>query len=417
MRTSRKAGFTLVELLVVIAIIGILVGLLLPAVQAAREAARRMSCSNNFKQIGLAMHNYHSAFKQLPAQGGGTLRPGSIHGQFDIRTNMRTQSALVGILPYMEQQAMWEKIANPSIETVSGDPVGNFLFGLIDTWPAMGPVPWLNTEYVPWMTEIPTLRCPSDPGVGLPAMGRTNYAVCQGDSTIWYMNFGPYDGGWSPWEYTRLRNDATGRGVFRYRFPGAKFRDILDGLSNSIMMGEIITGLGDRDTRGNPAYDIPGAYESANACRGYISPTRPQFWADGTDGGTAPPGVYGVDGPYNDWQRGFVWASSCGIDTMFSTQLPPNREACADFYNKWYPGQMGASSRHQGGAHILMSDGAVRFVTDSIEAGNGDSNSPGYGSDSQAIQPPPLQPGAPSPYGLWGSLGTRASKEVIDTEF
>ena len=72
MRKSKNWGFTLVELLVVIAIIGVLVGLLLPAVQAAREAARRMSCSNNFKQIGLSIHNYHSAYKRLPTQGGGT---------------------------------------------------------------------------------------------------------------------------------------------------------------------------------------------------------------------------------------------------------------------------------------------------------------------------------------------------------
>ena len=191
----KQTGFTLVELLVVIAIIGVLVGLLLPAVQAAREAARRMSCSNNFKQIGLAIHNYHSAFKQLPTHGAGTDTLGgpAPNGSTGATTNWWSNygaanawrlSALVGLTPFCEQQALWEQISNPS--TVNAlDPSTPYTV----PWPAMGPVPQ-NLRYAPWVTEIPTLRCPSDPGVGLPALGRTNYAACLGDS-MWWSVRGP----------------------------------------------------------------------------------------------------------------------------------------------------------------------------------------------------------------------------------
>ena len=126
--SKLNRGFTLVELLVVIAIIGILVGLLLPAVQAAREAARRMSCSNNFKQIGLALHNYHSAYKQIPRHGGGTLpwtgadAPGSWFRPSDFGNRFRL-SSLVAMTPFIEQQALWEKIANRNQDrTDGGDP-------------------------------------------------------------------------------------------------------------------------------------------------------------------------------------------------------------------------------------------------------------------------------------------------------
>ena len=191
-----RKGFTLVELLVVIAIIGILVGLLLPAVQAAREAARRMSCSNNFKQIGIAIHNYHSAFKELPMHGAGTGSPQG--GQAPFGTTDRTRdwwrnygdanawrlSYLVGLTPYIEQQGLWDEISNPSLVNALAPDVP-----LTVAWPPMGPTMQF-LQYRPWVTEIPMFRCPSDPGVGLPAQGRTNYAACNGDS-MWWSVRGP----------------------------------------------------------------------------------------------------------------------------------------------------------------------------------------------------------------------------------
>ncbi|EMI19571.1 protein containing DUF1559 [Rhodopirellula maiorica SM1] len=117
----HRAGFTLVELLVVIAIIGVLVGLLLPAVQAAREAARRMSCSNNFKQLGLAIHNYHSAYNQLPLQMGGSAqvsgfaadarRPGT--ATIPKGNNRFWLSALVGLTPFLNSNPFGNRSATP----------------------------------------------------------------------------------------------------------------------------------------------------------------------------------------------------------------------------------------------------------------------------------------------------------------
>ncbi len=144
-QTRRTSGFTLVELLVVIAIIGVLVGLLLPAVQAAREAARRMSCSNNFKQIDLAMHNYHSAYKSVSAWSRGTHSPNGGPGSFGDATtgggnNFKELSHLPGLLPFMEQQAMWEQISNPSMKNTSGTV-------MTSPWSPMGPRP-AQREYV-----------------------------------------------------------------------------------------------------------------------------------------------------------------------------------------------------------------------------------------------------------------------------
>ncbi|TWU01894.1 DUF1559 domain-containing protein [Neorhodopirellula pilleata] len=406
-RQPRRTGFTLVELLVVIAIIGVLVGLLLPAVQAAREAARRMSCSNNFKQIGLGVHNYHSAYNQLPTQKDGTLdaATGAWWDGTDI-ANQRQLSWLVSLTPFVEQQAIWEQISNPLVGRTDGGtgcPGGNNTC----PWPAMGPKPDpFKLTYAPYMTNIPTLRCPSDPGVGLPGQGRTNYGACLGDS-MYSVEVGSTGGNKLEGNDTNRAQDGRAgcRGMFMNHQKMA-FRDVLDGLANTVMAGELATDLGDRDVRTDAVLSQNAAsnppMENPKACDGLRDPARPQFWLD-----TAQT-FSGVRG--TEYGRGYQWANGEHYYTGVMTIRPPNSEMC---YGGDWAGQEGivtVSSRHQGGAHVLMGDGAVKFITDSIEAGNQNNGQVGQPFTGNR------RPGSMSPYGLWGSLGTRASKEVIQEE-
>ncbi|NLF71979.1 MAG: DUF1559 domain-containing protein [Candidatus Anammoximicrobium sp.] len=187
----NKSGFTLVELLVVIAIIGILVALLLPAIQAAREAARRSQCSNNLKQIGLAMHNYHDSFLRFPP----------------AFTAFRNDSANgwgwgVFILPFAEQNTLYEQL-NPTI----------------DKFPTAtsGPL------YELCQSEIPMYRCPSDVG---PA--RNNYRGNFGTSN--------YVGMWGAHVDAGVHADP-GNGMMYYN-ANLSTQHVLDGTSNVLMVGE-----------------------------------------------------------------------------------------------------------------------------------------------------------------------------------
>ena len=393
-----RSGFTLVELLVVIAIIGVLVGLLLPAVQAAREAARRMSCSNNFKQIGLGIHNYHSAYSKIPANGIGTVsepRVGTAWWSSHAGVNNRRASTLVGILPFVEQQAIWNVISNPY-----DDGNGN-------VFQAMGPTPD-NIAYRPWTLEIPTYRCPSDPGVGLPSLGRTNYAACLGDST-WQVHVGPWAGHrQEPAPSNRMQwMQASSRGFFRPFDYRGKFRDTLDGLSNTIAMGEIVTYLGNSDARavlpndgsmlGNNSGSMAAIRDNPSACDTFVDPERPRFWLNG--------------GSRETRGRGYRWADAKIMFTGCFTISPPNSVYCSRHNGDDLAGTAPMSSQHQGGCNVLMADGAVKFITDSIEAGNRSAGNVWHnGTGIQA-------PGRQSPYGLWGALGTRASRELIDEAF
>ncbi|GAA4470759.1 DUF1559 domain-containing protein [Novipirellula rosea] len=364
-----------------------------------------MSCSNNFKQLGLAMHNYHAAYNKLPMHGTGTHPPTPQNAwiNMDNATNMRL-SALVGLTPFMEQQALWEQISNPMLGRTDGSTTTNP--GGTIPWPAMGPTPG-QIQYIPWVTEIAGLRCPSDPGTGLPALGRTNYVVCTGDSAQnnrdGYLNKPGSVLPYQPSSGTAQRSRASGRGVFHLGLQ-LGFRDILDGTANTIAMGEIATDLGDKDVRtiggrlagnSNASPFIADPLYCRNTQPG-IDPNRPQFWAVGTDGSG--------DG------RGFHWADAFPVFGQFTTIRPPNSEICG--MSSWDRNMSAStSSRHQGGTHVLMGDGAVKFITDSIESGDQTiGNVVDGGTGARA-------PGSKSPYGLWGALGTRASKEVISSEF
>ena len=416
-----RRGFTLVELLVVIAIIGVMVGLLLPAVQAAREAARRMSCGNNFKQIGLGLHNYHAAYDQLPIQGAGTGAGIPVSNWWIARNsaNQRNLSALVGLVPFAEQQALWEQISNPDSRTVTGaPPPGNTGLTNPPRWPAMGPSPTLfsvNPGYIPWATDIATFRCPSDPGFGLPALGRTNYGICMGDSYSQaqddhILNSSGPNSTYGPTANAGAAANAKAvhRGFFAL-MTSAKFRDILDGLSNTVAMGEIITDLGDRDKRSAySAASAGGAAIEANPMLcvdgGQLDPNRPKFWCTAGTPGCTPPAVLQFNLAAS---RGGNWAASLrsAVSNVYTVR-PPNSELCIGRWaDNW--GNYSPSSQHQGGVHVLMGDGAVKFITDSIEAGN----------QKSPIITNANQPGARSPYGLWGALGTRNGKEVIDASF
>ncbi|TWU66933.1 hypothetical protein V7x_25050 [Crateriforma conspicua] len=396
--SSTRPGFTLVELLVVIAIIGVLVGLLLPAVQSAREAARRMSCSNNAKQIGLALHNYHSAFNNLPAMMGGSRGETNIGDS--TRSNQLRLSYLVPLLPFIEQQPLWDQISNPMAVKTNGDPKN-------PPWPSMGPAPWRG-DYRPWATDVSSFRCPSDPGVGSPALGRCNYANCMGDA-VEYLDVGAYQ--WVTPNNFSTGNveqiNVSGRGMFVCR-EYKKFRDVVDGLSNTIMVGEILSDSGTRDIRTAPA-DGPGSgplrdNPSWALDQGLIDPNRPLYWLPDTNLTTDQ--STGGDGNWSGRARGFRWSDGCHQFTGFNTILPPNSETVSRTGNDNTWGIYPPSSQHPGGVHVVMGDGAVKFISDAIDAGD---------RRAKTVYKAAGNAGIASPYGVWGAMGTRASRETYDS--
>lgn len=358
----RKLGFTLVELLVVIACIGVLLGLLLPAQRGAREAARRMSCSNNFKQIGLSIHNYHSAYKQLPAAFGGTGSFAVNRGPNPSLNNEGRLSGLVALSPFIDSQAVWELISTPSKKD-----------GI--RYPPMGPSVW-SEHYEPWAMEIPVFRCPSDPMTDT-TFGGTNYTFCIGDVG----------------RDIHAAMDELPRGMF-----GAtrvvRFQDILDGLSNTLAAGEITMAI-DRGVTGQFAIEqLPSFLESPAVVNELCDAVRPRYFAD--------------DVALSEWGRGGNWADGTAGSSLVNTILPPNSPSVAVLRTEACDGIYSVGSRHQSGAHVLMADGAVKFVTDNIDCGENTMWAPAAVNDADQV--------VATPYGLWGALGTARGEDVIDEE-
>jgi len=306
--TARSRGFTLVELLVVIAIIGVMVGLLLPAVQAAREAARRMSCSNNLKQLGVAMHNYHDTFNALPArQAGPNWSGGSSAGP-------PRWSAFVGLMMFLEQDARNDKIQTGGYHAWHGH---------------------LDSGYV---GQIPTLICPSD---GL-------YSPTGADRNAMYspLNYGLNMGDNFAVHFDASRPDQNMRGLFGYlRF--TRFSEILDGLSNTLAMSEfLVAPEGNQLGRAVAnATDDPLACRANLVGRQYVAGTLiAQFRCHG--------------------QR---WQDGRPQYVAINTVLPPKSATCS---TQASAGIYSSSSNHPGGVHGLLADGSVRFVSENIDTGN-----------------------------------------------
>jgi prepilin-type N-terminal cleavage/methylation domain-containing protein/prepilin-type processing-associated H-X9-DG protein len=358
-------AFTLVELLVVIAIIGVLIALLLPAVQAAREAARRMQCSNNMKQFGLALHNYHDVFTNFPASR-------CVFNRFNTHANAPADDehwrgivgTIVFLLPFFEQTAKYEVIERESL--IAGS-----------RWP------WSGN----FAGKIPTLYCPSDaevakpvpPSGGTGGMSRMSIMVSHGDG-MW--NNMRSDRG----ESTDISRVAT-RGMFApLTYQG--FSTCADGTSNTIAASEAVCGEnGTRRVKGG-IYTTSSIHVSGNAVplsclTSSRSPSDPNLLVSGSD----------------TW-RGMIFTDGRTASAGFCTVLQPNSPSCVYPRNPdhigW--GVFAATSNHNGGVNGVYVDGSVHFISNAVNAGSPSS---------------PQRTSGHSPYGVWGALGTPNGGEAL----
>ena len=311
----RRPGFTLIELLVAIAIISLLIAMLLPAVHAAREAARRIQCANNLKQIGLALHNYHAPWNSFPV---GFLY--AYRGVLPVSSPLQYRwSVLAQMAPHLEQANLYNALNFdfPIAHKPSGSPSA--------FWPYFP----ANTTVM--ATQVAMFLCPSD-GAPAPAAdsGPTNYAFCTGAG----LNGG----------------DATNAdGAFILGQPQSA-ASLTDGMSQTAAASEQSLGIAGPYSQTSPT-PVPAPWSRAMA-RVAAGPLTDDTCAEAGSGWLLNKGAGWWDGNYQN--------------TLYNHYLMPNanRPDCIVYHN---PGWKAARSFHRGGVNLLLCDGHVTAAKDTID--------------------------------------------------
>ena len=336
---SRRHGFTLIELLVVIAIIATLVAILLPAVQQAREAARRSTCKNNLKQLGIAIHNYHDTHNIFP------------------RANFNSRAATTGATNYSYYGWSAQTMLLPFVEQAA----------LYDTINFNLPAYPDATNDTAKRAIIPGYLCPSDvnmiPNGSNYNNGPGNNYMVSGGPSIFFFPAGVDTT--TNIETSPLPNFADQNGMFNWR-RSVRMADVIDGLSNTIAAAEMIKGDGENnvytegDTIRNTPFPsgAPNTFWSKAIQDAYVTACQANITVTGN---SSPKG-----------NQGSNWAYGVPGMSIFTTMMNPNTKfgncvRCVNCGTNDTAGSFPASSRHKGGVNFLLGDGGVRFGSDNLD--------------------------------------------------